>query len=205
MGVGVAGSAGGEVEPGKPWRLPGRDGRMALRASDFCVQAGEGITGFGVIEAAYVFPVGGVVAGLAILAQSALVKVFMAGHAGTGEPKKALVGIFLTNQRPHLRLHEFCRVALLALDRRVLAFQSIAGLAMIELLLRRLPVDEAEVFTVVFGMAARAILVWIVSLDHSRVEALVCGEALVDFSVAVQTLEASAAAELVAAGALRHA
>jgi hypothetical protein len=54
-------------------------------------------------------------------------------------------------------------------------------------------------------VAARTIFVRVVSLHHGSVEALVCGEALVDFSVAVQTLQASAAAEFVATGALRDA
>lgn len=95
-------------------------------------------------------------------------------------------------------------MALLARDGGVLPFQHVAGLAVIEFLLGWFPANEAERFTVMFGVAARAIFVLTVSFDHRCVKALVCREALLDFSVAVQTLQATAAAKIMAGSALRH-
>jgi hypothetical protein len=75
---------------------------------------------------------------------------------------------------------------------------------MVEFFTRWLPVDEAKIFTVVFRVAARAILVRVVPLDHRRVKALIHGETLIDFSVTVEAFQSSATAKFVTTGTLRH-
>lgn len=98
------------------------------------------------------------------------------------------------------------RVALLAGDGRVLFQERVSSLAMIELLERRFPVNEREILAVVLEVAAHAIPAGGILHAQKRVVALMRGQAVRDFLVAIEALERrGAGAELVAGIALGRA
>ena len=98
------------------------------------------------------------------------------------------------------------RVAFFTGDIGVLALQRIAGLAVIKLCRRRFPMDDVEIFAVVFQVAAHAVLAGGILHVQLKVVTVFGGEGLGDFLMAIETLKSgSAAAELVAGIALRRA
>ncbi len=91
-------------------------------------------------------------------------------------------------------------VAFIARQAGVLAFKQVAGLLVIESL--GVPLDQREIFAIVFGVAAGAFLArsgWNVI---GGVKTLVGGETGRDLGVTVQTFQGCLAAELVATGAV---
>ena len=97
-------------------------------------------------------------------------------------------------------------MALLAGDGRVLFHQRISGLAMIELLERRFPMDERKILAVVLEVAAHAIPAVGILHPEKRVVALMRGQAVRNFLVAFEALERRrAGSELVAGIALGRA
>ena len=181
-------------------------GQVAFGAGDFGVQSRQGILSPGVVEARNILPRGRVVAGLAILAELTLVKVFVARNTRLREPEKTPVQVLLLDQFLPVRLDARCIVAFLALDGGMPAIQRIAGLVVVKFFLRGLPADQLELFSVVFGMAPRTIVIGVIPLHHSRVISLVGDESLIDLAVALQAPESPAGSEkTVAAGALRDA
>lgn len=97
-------------------------------------------------------------------------------------------------------------VAFFASERGVFALEFVARLAVVELFFRRFPVNEREVFAVVFQVTAHAVLA-VRILHLYLVMVTVLGDDIVgDFLVAFQALEGgSARAELMAGVALRSA
>jgi len=99
--------------------------------------------------------------------------------------------------------HVAGHVALIASNVSMLAFQLVASQQVIELLLRRLPVDQAEVFSVVLQMAADAIPA--VRMLHSQpgVVAMIGSKTLPYLFVTIEALEGwRAGPELMATRAL---
>lgn len=95
-------------------------------------------------------------------------------------------------------------VALLTCDAGMLAHQRIAGLTMIELLERWLPMNEGKIRAIVFQVTPHAILAIGIAHSQLRVEAFMCRQTLCNLLVAIQTLEGRRArAKLVATRALR--
>lgn len=80
-------------------------------------------------------------------------------------------------------------MAVLALQLGVLADQRIAGLLMIEFVLGGVPLEDAKVFAVVFGMAAGAVGIALGTVRDMSMHAFVCLDQFVDFSVTVQALQ----------------
>lgn len=175
---------------------------MAFGAGHFKVFPGKRIARGGVVEAAYVLPVGCVVAALAILAELALVEILVAGEAGAGQPEETPALVLVTDQPAKLRLNMLRSMALPALHGGVLAFQQVAGFGVVELFLRRFPVNELKVFAVMLGVTANAVFVRRRGFHHRGMETLSGGKALPDFRVAIQALERAAGPEFVATGAL---
>jgi len=94
-------------------------------------------------------------------------------------------------------------MALLAGQRFVLFDKRIAGLAMIELLERRLPMNEREILAVMFEVAADAIPAIGILHSEKGVVALARGQPIRNFLVAFQAFERRrAGSELVAGIAL---
>lgn len=139
MRVGVAVDAAGKLQAGVLGRLVRAGGQVAFGAGNFGVKAGKWVSGLGMIEPRDVLPCSGVVAGLAIFAELALVKVFVTGEAGLGEPEETSVEVLVLDQFLPLRLDAGRVVAVFTLDGRVLAFQRIACFVVIKFFLRRLP------------------------------------------------------------------
>src|SRR5215469_8504419 len=101
-------------------------GRMALLAFHFLVKSSEWIAGLVVIElAGSVFPVDEVVALNAIRAEAAFVKVLMARGAGLRDPEKGLAEILHLDSGALGRGNLVGRVALVAGQAGVLAFQRV--------------------------------------------------------------------------------
>ena len=131
--IAVAVIAGLKFDARKLHGFLGAGREVALFAGHLHVLSGQRIFGFGVVEILGLFPVGHIVAGLAIGAELPFVDVFMAGHAILREAHVGGRQILLFNQVAQCRKHVRRGVALLASDRRVFFHQRISCQAMIEL------------------------------------------------------------------------
>ena len=202
----VAVGAGGEFHVVIAWRAAGRIGLVALFAGDLYVQTGEGIARFCVIEILGGFPVLNVVALRALTAELAFVRIVVArGAIG----RKAEVGfreVVILDEGFFGGDHVRGCVAFFAGHGAVLALQRITGQTVIEFWRRRFPVDDIEIFAVMFEVASNAVLAGGILHSELKMVAVFCGERLGNFFVAIETLEGgSAGAELVAGIALRGA
>jgi len=149
------------------------------------------------------FPVLDVVAFGALVAELSFVRIVVAGGAIWGEAEVGFRQVVILDEGFFRWRHVCGRVAFFAGDIGVLALQRVAGEAVIKFCRRRFPVDDVEIFAVVFEVAANAILAS--GIIHPKLEmvAVFGGEGLGDFLVAIETLEGrSAAAELVTGIAL---
>ncbi len=176
---------------------------VALLAGNLDVQTGQRVASLGMVKLLCRFPVREVVAGLALISELALVHVLVAGHAILRQSKKGLRDVFHLDERALVGNHVAGHVALLAGNVGMLAFQLVACLQVIELILRRLPVDQVEVFSVVLQVAADTIPA--VRILHSQpgVVAVISSKTLRNLFVAIEALEGRRAGpELMATRAL---
>lgn len=112
--------------------------RVTFNAIDLAVQAGEGISGLGVIESRAVlgvFPVHGRVALGAIRSKLALVVILVAIHAIAIEPEERLADVLQLDGAALLGDHFFWGVTLVAGLLRVVTHERPSRTRMIELLL----------------------------------------------------------------------
>ncbi len=93
-------------------------------------------------------------------------------------------------------------MALVAGKSGVFAFEHVSGFLVVERL--GVPFNEREVFAVVFGVAAGALLARAGGNVIRGMQSLVGIEALGDFGVALQAFEGGLSAELVTTGAVRR-
>ncbi|HEY2232459.1 MAG TPA: hypothetical protein VGK01_03200 [Candidatus Angelobacter sp.] len=91
-------------------------------------------------------------------------------------------------------------MALRALQPSMLALENVPGLFVIEGL--GIPLDQREIFTIVLGMTAGALLAGTARNVVGRMQALVSGEAGSDFRVTIKAFEGSLTAEFMASGAI---
>ncbi len=126
---------------------------------------------------------------VALTNQLALVYVFMAVRASGFKASKRGVQIFAFQHRTVLRIDIFGDVAFRAFKLRMLAFQCPSGFSVIELLLRYWPPHDAEVHSVMLGMASRAIVAPGTRLDFQGVVATLLRKTTRDFFVAFQALD----------------
>lgn len=177
---------------------------MALGALNLRVQAGQRISGLVVVELAHIdgFPVDEVVAGLAGRAQASLVKVFVAGNAGSGQTEECSVQVLVLDACPFLRRNSGRIVALVALESGVLAFQDIPGLFVVKGFC--IPFDQGEICAVVLRVTAGALLAGAGRDVIRRVQPLVSLKTAGDLGVAFHALEGRLAAKLVTTGAVRR-
>jgi hypothetical protein len=204
--IGVAGDAGIEFYPRELHCLVGAGRKMALLAGHLGVHSGQRIFCFRMVELLGLFPVGHIVAALAIGAELPLVYVLMAGDAILREAQKGLREVLLLNQRALRGNHMRRRMALLARHGRVLFYQWISGLAMIELLERRLPMNERKILAIVLEVAPHTVPAIGILHPEKRVIALMRGQTVGYFLMAFQALERwRAGSELVTRVALRRA
>ncbi|MBZ5593639.1 MAG: hypothetical protein LAP39_15475 [Acidobacteriia bacterium] len=141
----------------------------------------------------------------AVWVQLAAMLVGVARGASVGNPEISVVRVLDPNAFPRVRGHVVCRVAAVASDLGVLAGKRVAGLPMIELVVRRFPFDDVEFRPEVLGVAADAILVAGNVFRDFSVETLLVCKPLPDFSVATRALKFSRPeTERMARGTLRR-
>ena len=92
--IGVAGDAGIEFDPRELHRLFGAGREVALLAGHLGVHSGQRILGFRMVELLGLFPVGHVVAALAVGAELPFVDVFMAGRRNPARGPERTAGDF---------------------------------------------------------------------------------------------------------------
>ena len=145
-------------------------------------------------------PVGRIMALGAVVAQSSLVRVLVTTDTRLREAEERAVQIFDLDAGALGSGNLLRRMALLAGESRVLAFQLESGEGMVEGF--RVPLNQGEIFAVVVGVASRTSLArsWLGAVR--RVQALVRGDARGDLGMAVQTLEYALASESVAGRAI---
>ena len=139
-------------------RLIVRSRRVAFLATHVNVLASERIASLRVIELLYIdrFPVIVVVALQAIGAKPPLVLILVAGNTGLGKSEKRSIEVRDLDQRFVLGDHVRRHVTATALQPRMLAFQRVPRLLVIERL--GVPLDKREVLAVMIGMATDAFL-----------------------------------------------
>ena len=132
--------------------------RVALGALHLQVQPGQWVACLGVIELAYVdlLPIDEVVARKTILAKASLVLILMAGGAGGGKAEIGSAEIFDFDRTAFLRRNVRGIMALGALQPCMLALENVPGIFVIKGF--DIPLNQGEIFTVVFGMASGALL-----------------------------------------------
>ena len=204
--IGVAVDAGPEFYPRELHGLFRAGREVALLAGYLGVHPGQRVLCFRMVELLGLLPVGHIVATLAVGAELPFVDILMARHAILREPQKRIGKAFLLNQRALRRDHVRRRVALFASDGRVLFYERISGQVMIELLERRLPMNEGKILAVVLEVAPHAVPAAGILHPEERVVALMRGQPVRDFLVAFQAFKSRCAgSELVAGVALGRA
>jgi hypothetical protein len=179
-------------------------GLVAFFAGNGEVQTGERVTRLGVIELLGSFPIRGVMAARAILAQLPFVIVHMARHACLRQSQVGLAEIFILDQSTFSGCNVRRGVALLAVHAGVFAIQWIPGEFVVELFDRNIPVNQMKVNSVVLQMAVHAILALRILHLEAGVITMFFRKRPGDFLMAIEALESRGfASELVTGCALR--
>ena len=139
------------------------------------------------------FPVLDVVAFGALVAELSFVRIVVAGGAIWGEAEVGFRQVVILDEGFFRWRHVCGRVAFFAGDIGVLALQRVAGEAVIKFCRRRFPVDDVEIFAVVFEVAANAILASRIVHPKLEMVAVFGGEGLGDFLVAIEALKGGSA------------
>src|SRR5258708_1150702 len=201
--IDMAVDAGLELHVPVACRTAGHIWLMALLALDLDVKTCQRIAGLGVIELLRSLPVHVVMALQTIVPELTFVHIFVARYAILRQPEKGLRKILHFDERAFIGNHVRGQVTFLASNACMLALQLVARQPVIKLFLRRLPMDQVEVLTVVFKMATDA--VFTIGIPHLKlgVIAMFCFQPFRYFFMAIQALESRrASTELVAARAL---
>jgi hypothetical protein len=164
-------------------------GLVAFFACDGDVQTGERVTRLGVIELLGSFPISGVMAARAILAQLSLVIVHMARHACLRQSQVGLAEIFVLNQSTLGRCNVRWSVALLAVYLSVFAIQRIAGEFVVELFDRNIPMNQMKISSVVLEMAVHAVFALRILHLQSGMITMFFRKCPGDFLMAIQAFE----------------
>ena len=179
---------------------------MALGAFHFLVQSSQRILCLAVVELIRLLPIDNIMALRAIRAELPFVRILVAAHAFLSHSLEGLGQILHLNKSAHFSGNMGGRVALFAGQACVLVHEGIAGLFVIELLLRRFPMDEWKILAVMFEMASHAILAIGILHPEFRVVPVIGGEIPGNFLMAFQTFECRCLGpKLVAGRALRRA
>ena len=175
---------------------------VALGALHLGMQAGQGISGLGMIEFADVngLPVDEVVTREAIRSETSFVLIFVARDTTGRETEVGTAEILNLDGRAFLGRDARGIVALVAVQALVFAFEQIPSLFVIESL--DIPLDQREVLSVVLGMATRTLLTRSGRNVVSCMKAFMSRKASRNFGMTLQTLQCRLAAKLVATGAV---
>ncbi|HUC54921.1 MAG TPA: hypothetical protein VMR90_12795 [Candidatus Cybelea sp.] len=177
---------------------------MALLASHLEVLAGERVTRLRMIKLLCCFPIREIVTLQAVVSELAFVHIFVAQDAVLRQSKKGLRKILHLDERALIGNHISGHVTLLAGYASMLTFEHVPGELMVELFLRRLPVNQAEVFPVVIQMAPYAVFAIRICHPQPCMVAMIQGQPLRHLFVTIKTFERGCAgSKLVATRALR--
>ena len=132
---------------------------VTLFAGHLRMRFQQGVLGLRVVETRSLLPIVERVAAETIFPQLPTVRVDMAGEAITGQAKKSAVQILGLDECALGLGNILGVVALPARKLCVLALQDTSRLVVIEGVLRRLPMNNLEILSVVFGVASHAIFV----------------------------------------------
>jgi hypothetical protein len=202
--VGMTVQAGLELHILVTGRTAGHIRLVAFLAFDLDVKTGQWIPGLGMIKLLCRLPVRKIMTLQAIVSELTFVHIFVAWDTFLRQTEKGPRQILHSDECPLVGNHINGQVAFLAGDASVLSFQVVASQAMIKLFLRRLPVDEVEVFAIVFEVAAHTIFPIRIAHLKLGVISMIRSEPLGHFFVTIQAFESrSAGAELMTTGALR--
>ena len=179
---------------------------VALLASHARMLTRQWIAGLRMVKLVRGLPIVETVTARAVLAQLALMPVRVAREAVAGEAQERSVQILDLDGGFHRGRDVRRSVALLTRQAGVLPLQNVAGLAVVESLLRRLPMDKLEILSIMVGVAAGAIFIARQRIPNNGVESLMRGHSRGNVRVTLQTLQAFAAhGQSVANDALRGA
>jgi len=162
---------------------------MTFFARDVCVQPGQRESRLGMVKGLGRFPILHVVASRALRPKLAFVRIAMARRAIRRKPHERFRQILLLNQCAFAGHKIRRRVTLLASHRRMPALQLEAGLRVIKFLRRNGPVNQIEVFPVVFQVAFHAILAVRIGHLQQAMKAMLTGDVLRNLFVAIDALE----------------
>jgi hypothetical protein len=167
-------------------RLPARRRWcVAFRARHLRMQPRERVPGLRMVKLGRRFPVHEIVTLQAVLPQLAVVNVFVATDAILRLSEERAAQIFHFDKRARIRLNTRRHVALAAVNPSMFSLKDIARLRVIEAFEGRYPVDQGEIFAVVFGVALRAVCF----VCKARMQSAILGQLLRDFSVALLALQ----------------
>ena len=148
-----------------------------------------------------IFPVDEIVALQAILPEPPLVKVFVAGYARLRNPQEGLAEVLHFYIGALGGRDSIGKVALVAGQTGMFAFQQISGFLVVKLV--RIPLDQREIRPIVIGVAADAFLAGAGQNVIGPVQPALGGDSRANIGVAADAFELRlAAAELVAVGAV---
>lgn len=139
-------------------RLPVWPIGVALRALHLQVQARQRVACLGMIELAHVdrLPIDEVVARKTILAKASFVLILVAGDASSGKTEIRSAGVFNLDRSAFLGRNVRGIMAFGALQPGMFPLENVPGVFVIKGF--DIPLNEGEIFTIVLGMAAGALL-----------------------------------------------
>jgi hypothetical protein len=177
---------------------------VAFFACNGNVQTRERVTRLGMIELLGSFPICGVMAARAILAQLSFVIVHMARHACLRQSQVGLAEIFVLDKCTFGRCDVRRGVALLAVHLGVFAIQWIPGEFVVKLFDRNIPVNQMKVNSVVLKVAVHTIFALRILHLQSGMKTMFFRKRLGNFLMAIQALESRGfGSKLMAGSALR--
>lgn len=162
---------------------------MTLGAFHILVLSGQGEMRGRVIELFDRLPVILIVACLAFGSQLTGVAILVAGQAGRVQSFEGVRQIVIHNEFSIGRGNVLGVMAVLAFQLSMLAGERISGLLVIEFFFRGVPLEDAEVLAVVFGVAAGAVGIALGAVHDVSMHAFVRLDQLEDLPVAVQALQ----------------
>ena len=176
--------------------------QVTFLAGHMFMAPGERIARLRVVEARERFPAVHVVAALAIAPELAAVRIGMADEAIARQSEEGARQQLLSDEAPLGFGDVLRRMTFLAVQPGVLSLQRVAGLGVVKPFGRGIPLDEIEIFAVVFGVAGNAGFAGGALREQRRMQAAIFLETIGNERVAVQALEGGASGtELVTRGA----
>jgi len=134
-----------------------------------------------------VFPIHEIVTLQAILPQSPFVEIFVARSAGLRDSQERLTQILRLDVGSLGRRNLFRKMALVASQTGMLAFQQVSSFLVVEFV--RIPLDQRKIGTIVIGVAAHAFLAGTGRNVIGAVQPLLRGHSRADIAMTADAFE----------------